>query len=82
MEELGAPVALATCDIRDPEQIGAMFDTAESVFNNAAADFPVPSEDMSPNAWRSVIDITLNSRSSSRESSDAVTSPRTRRARS
>ena len=67
MEALGAPVAVATVDIRDPEQIAAMFDTAESAFhlpdvlvNNAAANFPVPSEDMSPNAWRSVIDITLN----------------------
>src|SRR5207248_11589836 len=28
--------------------------------NNAAANFPVPAEDMSPNAWRSVVDITLN----------------------
>jgi hypothetical protein len=28
--------------------------------NNAAANFPVPAEDMSPNAWRTVIDITLN----------------------
>ena len=44
-----------------------MFDAAESAFhlpdvliNNAAANFPVPSEDMSPNVWRSVIDITLN----------------------
>lgn len=67
MEALGAPVAVATVDIRDPEQIAAMFDTAESAFhlpdvlvNNAAANFPVPSEDMSPNAWRSVIDITLS----------------------
>jgi NAD(P)-dependent dehydrogenase (short-subunit alcohol dehydrogenase family) len=67
MEALGAPVAVATADIRDPDQIAAMFDAAESAFhlpdvliNNAAANFPVPSEDMSPNAWRSVIDITLN----------------------
>jgi NAD(P)-dependent dehydrogenase (short-subunit alcohol dehydrogenase family) len=28
--------------------------------NNAAANFPVPAEDMSPNAWRTVVDITLN----------------------
>jgi NAD(P)-dependent dehydrogenase (short-subunit alcohol dehydrogenase family) len=27
--------------------------------NNAAANFPVPAEDMSPNAWRTVVDITL-----------------------
>src|SRR5439155_19175622 len=43
------------------------FDAAEDAFglpavliNNAAANFPVPAEDMSPNAWRTVVDITLN----------------------
>jgi len=43
------------------------FDDAEAAFglpgvlvNNAAANFPVPAEDMSPNAWRTVVDITLN----------------------
>ena len=67
IEEIGAPVAVVSCDIRDPEQIGAAFDAAEQAFslpgvlvNNAAANFPVPAEDMSPNAWRSVVDITLN----------------------
>jgi NAD(P)-dependent dehydrogenase (short-subunit alcohol dehydrogenase family) len=67
IEELGAPVLAVTCDIRDPEQIGAAFDAAEARFglpgvlvNNAAANFPVPAEDMSPNAWRTVVDITLN----------------------
>ena len=55
------------CDIRDAEQIAAAFDAAEAAFglpgvliNNAAANFPVPAEDMSPNAWRTVVDITLN----------------------
>jgi NAD(P)-dependent dehydrogenase (short-subunit alcohol dehydrogenase family) len=67
MEELGARVAVVACDIREPEQIAAAFDTAEQAFglpdvlvNNAAANFPVPTEDMSPNAWRTVVDITLN----------------------
>ena len=67
MEELGAPVATAACDIRDPAAVSAAFDAAESAFglpdvlvNNAAANFPVPAEDMSPNAWRAVVDITLN----------------------
>ncbi|MGI9577893.1 MAG: SDR family oxidoreductase [Microthrixaceae bacterium] len=65
--EIGAPVASVTCDIRDPEAIATAFDEATSVFglpdvlvNNAAANFPVPAEDMSPNAWRTVVDITLN----------------------
>jgi NAD(P)-dependent dehydrogenase (short-subunit alcohol dehydrogenase family) len=55
------------CDIRAPEQIAEAFDNATGAFglpgvlvNNAAANFPVPAEDMSPNAWRTVVDITLN----------------------
>jgi NAD(P)-dependent dehydrogenase (short-subunit alcohol dehydrogenase family) len=67
MEQLGAPVLAVACDIRQPEAITAAFDAAEEQFglpgvlvNNAAANFPVPAEDMSPNAWRSVVDITLN----------------------
>jgi NAD(P)-dependent dehydrogenase (short-subunit alcohol dehydrogenase family) len=67
IDEIGAPVLTVTCDIRDPEQIAAAFDAAEARFglpgvlvNNAAANFPVPAEDMSPNAWRTVVDITLN----------------------
>ncbi len=67
LEALGAPVATAACDIRDADQIAAAFDAAEQAFglpdvliNNAAANFPVPAEDMSPNAWRTVVDITLN----------------------
>ena len=67
IEELGAPVETVICDIRDPESITAMLDAASAAFgipqvcvNNAAANFPVPAEDMSPNAWRTVVDITLN----------------------
>jgi NAD(P)-dependent dehydrogenase (short-subunit alcohol dehydrogenase family) len=66
-EALGARTLGVTCDIRDPEQIAAAFDEATATFglpqvliNNAAANFPVPAEDMSPNAWRTVVDITLN----------------------
>jgi NAD(P)-dependent dehydrogenase (short-subunit alcohol dehydrogenase family) len=64
---LGAQVLTVQCDIRQPEEIAAAFDAAEAEFglptvliNNAAANFPVPAEDMSPNAWRTVVDITLN----------------------
>jgi NAD(P)-dependent dehydrogenase (short-subunit alcohol dehydrogenase family) len=63
---LRAPVLTVECDIRDADAIAAMFDAAEVEFglpavlvNNAAANFPVPAEDMSPNAWRTVVDITL-----------------------
>ena len=65
--EGGGQALAVTCDIREPEQIAAAFDAAEVAFglpgvlvNNAAANFPVPAEDMSPNAWRTVVDITLN----------------------
>ena len=65
--DLGARVTTVECDIRDPESITTAFDAAEAAFgmpsvlvNNAAANFPVPAEDMSPNAWRTVVDITLN----------------------
>ena len=67
MEDLGAAVVTAVCDIRDPQSVAATFEAAEDAFglpdvlvNNAAANFPVPAEDMSPNAWRAVVDITLN----------------------
>jgi NAD(P)-dependent dehydrogenase (short-subunit alcohol dehydrogenase family) len=63
----GAEVATTSCDIRDPVQIAALFDFAEEstglpsvLVNNAAANFPVPAEDLSPNGWRTVVDITLN----------------------
>src|SRR5947207_8228840 len=67
IEAIGAPVSAVQCDIRQPDEIAAAFDAAEAEFglpgvliNNAAANFPVPAEDMSPNAWRTVVDITLN----------------------
>jgi NAD(P)-dependent dehydrogenase (short-subunit alcohol dehydrogenase family) len=63
----GTEVLTVVCDIRQPDQIASAFDEAEAAFgipdvliNNAAANFPVPAEDMSPNAWRTVVDITLN----------------------
>jgi len=67
VEAVGARAAGAQCDIRDAEQVAAAFDAVEEALgrpavlvNNAAANFPVPAEDMSPNAWRTVVDITLN----------------------
>jgi NAD(P)-dependent dehydrogenase (short-subunit alcohol dehydrogenase family) len=67
LSEFGENVRTVICDIREPEQIAAAFDRATEDFglpdiliNNAAANFPVPTEDMSPNAWRTVVDITLN----------------------
>ena len=66
IEAIGAPVLTTQCDIRDADSVAAAFDAATAAFglpsvlvNNAAANFPVPAEDMSPNAWRTVVDITL-----------------------
>lgn len=63
---LGGRVAAVACDIREPDRVAEVFDAAQEAYglpgvlvNNAAANFPVPAEDMSPNAWRSVVDITL-----------------------
>ena len=67
VEALGATATACACDIRQPEQIAAAFDAIEAdlgsvdvLVNNAAGNFPVPAEDMSPNAWRTVVDIVLN----------------------
>lgn len=64
---LDAAVLAVRCDIREPDDVAGAFDAATERFglpgvlvNNAAANFPVPAEDMSPNAWRTVVDITLN----------------------
>ena len=67
IEAVGARVVTHEVDIRAPETIAAAFDAlqaevglADVLINNAAANFPVPAEEMSPNAWRTVVDITLN----------------------
>ena len=67
IEALGVEVEVVECDIRDADAVAAAFDAAEERFglprvlvNNAAANFPSPAEDLSPNAWRTVVDITLN----------------------
>ena len=68
LSEINSEAAYAVaCDIRDADQISAAFaEIAEHLgepdvlINNAAANFPVPAEEMSPNAWRTVVDITLN----------------------
>lgn len=64
---LGGRVLTVRCDIRDADAVSAAFEAATDAFglpnvlvNNAAANFPSPAEDLSPNAWRTVVDITLN----------------------
>lgn len=53
--------------MRDPSQVAAAIDFCENkcglpdiIINNAAGNFVSPSERLSPNAWRTVIDIVLN----------------------
>ena len=62
----GAQASAVTLDVRDPDRVRAVFtDVADRLgrfdllVNNAAGNFYVPSESMSPNAWRSVIEIDL-----------------------
>jgi NAD(P)-dependent dehydrogenase (short-subunit alcohol dehydrogenase family) len=62
LAKLGTRVDSAVCDIRDPKRISEVFDEyplPDVLVNNAAANFPVPTEDLSPNAWQAVVDITL-----------------------
>jgi NAD(P)-dependent dehydrogenase (short-subunit alcohol dehydrogenase family) len=54
------------CDIRDPEAVRQAFDRVEKelgppnqLVNNAAGNFLCPSEDLSPNAFNSVVQIVL-----------------------
>jgi NAD(P)-dependent dehydrogenase (short-subunit alcohol dehydrogenase family) len=67
VEAVGGRAAHAGADIRQPEQIAAAFDVLEQalgparvLINNAAANFPVPAEDLSANGWRAVTQIVLD----------------------
>lgn len=62
----GGQAALATCDVREPEQLAAAVDAVEKelgpvnqLINNAAGNFLSASEDLSPNAFNSVVQIVL-----------------------
>lgn len=67
VEAVGSKACTAACDVRDPAQVASAYDSVEAeiglpgvLVNNAAANFPVPAEDMSPNAWRAVTQIVLD----------------------
>lgn len=66
-ESAAAEVAHYVLDVRDPdavenvaEQVKARFGPASILVNNAAGNFVVPAAQLSPNGWRTVIDIVLN----------------------
>jgi NAD(P)-dependent dehydrogenase (short-subunit alcohol dehydrogenase family) len=66
VELLGAGCAVPA-DVREPEGVAAAFDAAEeqlgpitTLVNNAAGNFHVQAEDLSPNGWRAVVGIVLD----------------------
>jgi NAD(P)-dependent dehydrogenase (short-subunit alcohol dehydrogenase family) len=66
IREQGGIVHAAPCDIRDPESVRAAFDATEDalgapnqLINNAAANFLCPSEDLSDNAFNTVVQAVL-----------------------
>jgi NAD(P)-dependent dehydrogenase (short-subunit alcohol dehydrogenase family) len=67
VEAVGGRAAQAGADIRHAAQIADAFDAIEAelgpvrvLVNNAAANFPVPAEDLSANGWRAVTQIVLD----------------------
>jgi NAD(P)-dependent dehydrogenase (short-subunit alcohol dehydrogenase family) len=62
----GGRAAWAGCDVRDPASVAPAFSALEaelgpidSLVNNAAGNFLAPSEDLTPNAFNSVVQIVL-----------------------
>lgn len=67
VEAAGGKAAEAEADVRKAEDVAAAFDAVEAALgpvrllvNNAAANFPVTAEDLSPNGWRAVTQIVLD----------------------
>ena len=67
LEAVGAKVAGVELDVRDPDAISAAFDRVADalgpvsiLINNAAANFPVAADALSPNGWRAVEQIVLD----------------------
>ena len=64
---LGSTIETFQMDVREPEHVQAMVDFTVGKFgridrlvNNAAGNFLVQAEKLSPNGWKAVIDIVLN----------------------
>ncbi len=67
VQAAGANCFTTSIDIRDAAKVAEAFDTVEAavglpgiLINNAAGNFPVPAEDLSPNGWRAVTQIVLD----------------------
>ena len=67
LRDHGGKVLAIACDVRDPDQVNDMvsqtvdeFSKIDILLNNAAGNFISPTEDLSPNAFKTVVDIVLN----------------------
>src|SRR2546421_11444639 len=65
MEAIGAPVSAVRCDIRQPDEISAAFDSAEAgvgppggLVNKSAPHLPRPGQGLSPDPWPARGDLT------------------------
>jgi len=66
LQSRGGKASAIALDVRDPERVRAVVDTVaqrhgrlDLLVNNAAGNFYAPSATLSPNAWRSVVEIDL-----------------------
>ena len=67
VSEAGGRGFATACDVRDADAVTQAFDAVTEALgppdvfvNNAAGNFPVPAEDLSPNGWRAVTQIVLD----------------------
>lgn len=67
LRKTGTDVLGLTCDVRDPESVQGMVDAAKKQFgkidvllNNAAGNFISPTENLSANGFKAIVDIVLN----------------------
>jgi citronellol/citronellal dehydrogenase len=67
LEAVGAGAVAIPCDVREPDQVGAMLDAAigrfgriDVVVNNAGGQFSAPAEEITAKGWRAVHRLTVD----------------------